>query len=344
MGAIYVQPVFNLPCSIFRNGVVPPAPPAVIALGNLSPGRLVSGTNYDNFFGSLTVGQMYLRLPAGTDIRDAKAPAGPDNVEVPSGSGRLYNVIFVDEMGGGFANEHRMAMLGNIHTWPVPFPSAGGGTPPPPPGPGWGMLVKSGSAGPVHDMNLVANFQAGHFYVLVGEVNGGLPGLSGTVDGDPLTTTIFNMNSGFVNFGIDQARSRIFRGTAVGGVSIVNLTFPPMVTGNILAFVFQYTPIPTATRGGMADSSPSMVEGPGAWLPDAQAVVGYLACALSNFPVPGTQNAWDTFTDQGLVNSATASQNFSLHAGKFVSSMPGTYAAIKSAGVPAGWCVSEVSC
>jgi len=73
-----------------------------------------------------------LLCEAGTDIRDSHCPDGvPDLVEVPVGTGRWYYVFVVDDVGKGFSNEYRYAVLGkvlssygvaNAPDWPVPIP------------------------------------------------------------------------------------------------------------------------------------------------------------------------------------------------------------------------------
>lgn len=67
---------------------------------------------------------MNLLLPAHTDIRGPQGFVGSvDVVECPAGSGRIYQVAFVDDIGKGWPNEHRTATLIALHTpWPVPYP------------------------------------------------------------------------------------------------------------------------------------------------------------------------------------------------------------------------------
>jgi hypothetical protein len=57
---------------------------------------------------------MVLLLPPLTDIRGPLSSTGADGVIVPSGSGRKYTVAFVDDIGKGFSNEHRAAILQQI--------------------------------------------------------------------------------------------------------------------------------------------------------------------------------------------------------------------------------------
>ena len=130
---VYVQPKFNLAVSIWRGANPPPAAPAVVCLGNLSPGKITGVPPIGANTHDPRQGGMWLRLPTGTDIRDIKNGGLPDVVEVPAGTGRMYTVSWVDDIGAGFANEHRFAILKDTFVWPLPFPSAGGGPSPPAP-------------------------------------------------------------------------------------------------------------------------------------------------------------------------------------------------------------------
>jgi hypothetical protein len=70
---------------------------------------------------------MVLLLPKGTDVRDELNATGRDGVECPAGSGRFYEVIFVDDIGKGFPNEHRGATMEKTFgpgptEWPTPIP------------------------------------------------------------------------------------------------------------------------------------------------------------------------------------------------------------------------------
>lgn len=102
---------------------------------NLAWGRRVqlSGHNAGDF-DSLPVSlSQVLLLPALTDIRDGVQTLHPDIVECPAGSGRWYQVLAVDDIGKGFPNEHRGAVLTAISSfvdavgfagclWPLPVP------------------------------------------------------------------------------------------------------------------------------------------------------------------------------------------------------------------------------
>lgn len=55
---------------------------------------------------------MALLVPRGSDIRPGLGFWGtPDTVECPAGSGRYYDVLCVDDVARGFANEYRLASL-----------------------------------------------------------------------------------------------------------------------------------------------------------------------------------------------------------------------------------------
>lgn len=102
---------------------------------NLAQGR--RGTvlpDEENTTSIQKTGPMYVLLPALTDVRSL-VQGIPDNdlVELPSGSGRWYIVLYVDDVAKGFSNEHRYAMLNQVsenlnHTsyaglnWPIPMP------------------------------------------------------------------------------------------------------------------------------------------------------------------------------------------------------------------------------
>lgn len=105
-----------------------------------SPGNLALGRRgmvfADNELVSSHVytGPAYLLVPALTDIRDVNcSQTDNDVVEVPQGSGRWYGVAWVDDVGKGFPNEHRVASLYKISAntngtlypglfWPSPIP------------------------------------------------------------------------------------------------------------------------------------------------------------------------------------------------------------------------------
>jgi hypothetical protein len=130
----YVLPTFNMTANIWRSGMggvfsVVGTMPCNLALGRRSTG-LVEGSIDD---GSLLGPVMTLLVPPGTDLRDISCGSQSDVVEVPAGSGRWYATTIVDDIGKGFANEHRFATLVKVGwfepwlsfgftAWPAPIP------------------------------------------------------------------------------------------------------------------------------------------------------------------------------------------------------------------------------
>lgn len=131
MSAVYTIPVMPNVVNIWRNGAAYTDPPDVVTVGNLALGRRVAGSKLQDGTTNPSDGGMWLLVPKDTDIRDSKALTGEDMVEVPGGTGRLYTVKWVDDIGKGFANEHRFGVLMGLPPWGVPFP--GPPLPPPPP-------------------------------------------------------------------------------------------------------------------------------------------------------------------------------------------------------------------
>jgi len=116
----YVLPTFNITCNIWHQmgaPVVPPTTAPDIADQPCQlryPGRGPSEALFDmGPPGGEQVWQpgMHLLLPPLVDIRDALMGTGADVVEVPAGTGRYYGVHYVDDIGKGFPNEHRWAIL-----------------------------------------------------------------------------------------------------------------------------------------------------------------------------------------------------------------------------------------
>lgn len=104
-------PAFNLTVDIY-SGPWLTRVLRVSSLGNLAFGRR---TNIQ--FGSeelaypVRATEVLLLLPPLTDIRSSLTSGQADMVECPSGSGRWYQVLAVEDIGKGFPNEHRAASL-----------------------------------------------------------------------------------------------------------------------------------------------------------------------------------------------------------------------------------------
>jgi hypothetical protein len=154
----FVQPDFNINVAFWRFGRPTSSLPDVVTIGNLSPGRLVTLDS--------PLFEMFIRLPKGTDVQDFKNSVGGDTCECPFTSGRFYTVQFVDDIGGGFTNEHRVAVLSGLPTWPVPFPPVGGFTPIVPPTPPLfllnfttaGVLLNTQTYGPFTSSSRIGGF------------------------------------------------------------------------------------------------------------------------------------------------------------------------------------------
>jgi len=114
----YALPTFNLACNLWHVPHPVTNPPDVISPCNLTPGQRIADQN-----ASVTQPCMYLLLPKLTDIRCQYegVGGGDDLCEVPAGSGRYYTVIYVDDIGKGFANEHRFALIA-MYKAPAPLP------------------------------------------------------------------------------------------------------------------------------------------------------------------------------------------------------------------------------
>lgn len=118
----FVLPTFNLQCNIYTGAQFADAPRLTVAC-NLAWGKRVNGALAQEFSGHpSSFAVMTLLLPSLTDIRDTFNSSGSDGVECPAGSGRWYFVDQVDDLGKGFPNEHRGAILEKAGSWPTPVP------------------------------------------------------------------------------------------------------------------------------------------------------------------------------------------------------------------------------
>jgi hypothetical protein len=128
----YRVPNFNLTCDIWTGvvalpGSTPPVgPPRLSAVDcALVYGQRVNvASTGGTSFAGVPLLSMCLLLPKGTDIRGPQdVSLFPDLVECPSASGRYYWVVFVDDIGKGWPNEHRTAsVFALVGTWTPPYP------------------------------------------------------------------------------------------------------------------------------------------------------------------------------------------------------------------------------
>jgi hypothetical protein len=129
----FTVPTFNLVCDVYTG----PWSTKVLRLSpscNLAIGRRTAQPSLDwGANAPQTHALPRLLLPALTDIRDGSCNGVQDVVEVPSGSGRWYQVLGVDDVAKGFPNEFRFADLSKIYQqmnpidypglqWPTPIP------------------------------------------------------------------------------------------------------------------------------------------------------------------------------------------------------------------------------
>lgn len=127
----YVLPTFNLLFNAKKNAgtFISPVPPVAPFRLTNQPCALVWGrrvavgsTGGTTQQGVLTQGISLLVGPR-TDVRSPACIAGEDCLEVPAGTGRWYQVMMVDDIGRGWPNEHRSALLlAILATWPAPIP------------------------------------------------------------------------------------------------------------------------------------------------------------------------------------------------------------------------------
>lgn len=120
----FTLPNFNLTANIYRlvAGTYELADdtPANLAMGRRFAWQIFGSADQDLFLAFTPT----LLVPALTDIRDASCGGQSDVIECPAGSGRWYQAVGVDDIGKGFANEHRCVTLSKVG-WLEPFLSAG---------------------------------------------------------------------------------------------------------------------------------------------------------------------------------------------------------------------------
>lgn len=121
----YIVPPMPLIAAVWSAGSLPPfEPPRLTTVCNLAFGRRVGSALAQPTFTASELGSCsQLLVPAFTDIRPPWTLAGADFVEVPQGTGRYYRVVYVEDLGKGFPNEHRLALIQpGVYAWPVPVP------------------------------------------------------------------------------------------------------------------------------------------------------------------------------------------------------------------------------
>lgn len=126
----FILPTFNLTCNISQPPVdmtpsIPAGPYRLTGqICQLTYGRRVNvASTGGTDFAGIPLQSMNLLLPPLVDVRGPQDVTSFDMVEVPAGSGRWYWVFFVDDIGKGFANEHRTAgIFALAEGWNPPYP------------------------------------------------------------------------------------------------------------------------------------------------------------------------------------------------------------------------------
>ncbi len=133
----FILPTFNLAVDVYTGPFIGHGAPRLSVMGNLAYSKRVTEGVVSGLIPSDAIAQVPVKLllPVGTDVRDASVanPPNSDLVQVPAGSGRWYYVANVDDIGKGFANEHRCAIIFKIYEaidpplfpgllWPTPIP------------------------------------------------------------------------------------------------------------------------------------------------------------------------------------------------------------------------------
>jgi hypothetical protein len=130
----FTVPTFPITCDVFTGPWLTRFHRDTIPC-NLAPGRRV----FQNPLGEdpgqfLATAATQILVPALSDVRDfSTGVSHPDVIECPSGSGRWYGVMLVDDLGKGFPNEHRVVTVTKIFellnlteyaglNWPIPIP------------------------------------------------------------------------------------------------------------------------------------------------------------------------------------------------------------------------------
>ena len=117
----YSTPTFPMTAAIVSAGVLDSTQARLTALCNLALGKGVTTQGWSFLEGADAIFTRAL-FPRGTDVRDRFSTGGPDAIECPSGSGRWYLVHTVLDVGSGFPNEYRLAIIYKTGSWPTPLP------------------------------------------------------------------------------------------------------------------------------------------------------------------------------------------------------------------------------
>lgn len=332
----YSLPNFNLVAKVWRFGLPLSGPPSVTTVCALTPGQLTATALAKYSAGVGVFGGMWGTFPAATNIQDAKNGIGPDSVEIPAGSGRTYQAIWVDDIGGGYSNEHRFAELVPFGTWPTPFPGCNA-IAPPPPGPSvWTALGSATSLGfPVLTLSAPSATVTGVGDLVVFTVNligPPIVGLTANIGGPAIMPS-----AGPVTKTIGPATCSVYSWWFIspGGVILptVTIPFPGSPAQCLAATLTGHRTTPTlsavANDPPLAPFISFSTVGPA-----IQGVLGTFV-QIDTLGFPGFALP---FLNLGPENVDTvAGHNYALSTGGMVTSVVGTYSANENLRLPAGW-------
>ncbi len=123
----FTLPNFNLLCDVYTGPWLTKTLRTAGLPCNLAWGRRVNAFPFFDLNAQLSADSpgMIILTPALSDLRSRLTSGADDVIECPAGSGRWYLVIAVDDIGKGFANEHRAAYLTQISQFVDPVAFAG---------------------------------------------------------------------------------------------------------------------------------------------------------------------------------------------------------------------------
>jgi hypothetical protein len=255
----YPPPTFNIDVNIWRFGLAPLLTnPSVTSRANLCLGRRTNSPRVGGDDVGEQDGNMWLLLPKATDIRDGRSVAGSDTVEVPAWSQRFYSVDWVDDSGGGFANEHRFASLDAAIGWPEPYPPVGaiyppriiGGIPLAPLGNFQTLGIPANNLG-----NSVMMPGAGELYAFVtGLNNAGLPVETINPMSSVLGLSQVNLAGPFA------MTTQLFTSGPIGaGLYMWNFAFPALSIGQLMISFFAVVPGVSVTNANNSNTFPGSI-------------------------------------------------------------------------------------
>jgi len=326
----YRVPVFPSLINVWHAPATFVDPVSVILPAQLTPGRRVQRSFATEVGGAEVPAMIQLLLPRGADIRDDKAPLGADLVECPANSGRFYAVRFVDDVGLGFANEHRFAIVEGISTWPLPYPTGRTQT---------GItaipLLSGGSNGVPVALTFLAPvfFQVGTLLVIVADYNATGTGITCQIG---TTTQAPDVASPVAAAGGNTVSTYIFAFN-IGTGAFAGTIFE---TGGVGTFQWQ-TVLLVGLSPGALDTSAAIVGAAAPFIPgglgQAVPLEGYVG-QFAQLTSAGPFTFGAGFASTGLdVTDVIGGVNCTLSVGTLVVNNLGVYPTSMPLSLPAAW-------